>query len=66
MYKSNLAVLCLLIFSLSSCKNTQKSNTTDNSEITETAPETRQARFFIGSFCLVRRLAMGTGSKTIT
>jgi pimeloyl-ACP methyl ester carboxylesterase len=47
MYKSNLAVLCLLIFSLSSCKNTQKSNTTDNSEITETAPETRQARFLL-------------------
>lgn len=47
MYKSNLAVLCLLILSLSSCKNTQKSNTTDNSEITETAPETRQARFLL-------------------
>lgn len=47
MYKSNLAVLCLLIFSLISCKNTQKSNTTDNSEITETAPETRQARFLL-------------------
>ena len=47
MYKSNLAVLCLLIFSLISCKNTQKSNTTDNSEITETVPETRQARFLL-------------------
>lgn len=47
MYKSNLAVLCLLILSLSSCKITQKSNTTDNSEITETAPETRQARFLL-------------------
>ena len=47
MYKSNLALLCLLILSLSSCKNTQKSNTTDNSEITETAPETRQARFLL-------------------
>lgn len=47
MYKSNLAVLCLLILSLSSCKNTQKSNTTDNSEITETAPETRHARFLL-------------------
>ena len=47
MYKSNLAVLCLLILSLSSCKNTQKSNTTDNSEINETAPETRQARFLL-------------------
>ena len=47
MYKSNLGVLCLLILSLSSCKNTQKSNTTDNSEITEMAPETRQARFLL-------------------
>ena len=47
MYKSNLALLCLLILSLSSCKNTQKLNTTDNSEITETAPETRQARFLL-------------------
>ena len=47
MYKSNLALLCLLILSLSSCKSTQKSNTTDNSEITETAPETRQARFLL-------------------
>tara|TARA_X000000950_G_scaffold58191_1_gene70285 strand:- start:1388 stop:2191 length:804 start_codon:yes stop_codon:yes gene_type:complete len=33
--------------SLSSCKNIQKSNTTDNSEIIETAPETRQARFLL-------------------
>ena len=47
MYKSNLALLCLVVLSLSSCKNIQKSNTTDNSEIIETAPETRQARFLL-------------------
>ena len=47
MYKSNLALLCLVVLSLSSCKNIQQSNTTDNSEIIETAPETRQARFLL-------------------
>ena len=48
MYKSNLVILCLLVLSLSSCKNTQKSNTTDdNSEIIEVTPETHQARFLL-------------------